>query len=50
MKKQNYVKITKTDAIITIHFETLKSCHSQSLRKSIKTPDVTFRVGHRGGG
>ena len=34
MKKQNFVKITKGHAIITIHFETLKHCHSQVWRKS----------------
>mgnify|MGYP001245642668 CR=1 FL=1 len=45
MKKQNFVKITKDHAIITIHFETLKICYFQVLRKSTKT--CYFRVGHR---
>jgi len=46
MKKHNSVKITKGHVIITIFFETKKSCHSQAFRKSQKY--VTFRVGHRG--
>ena len=37
-KTQKFVKITKVHVIITIHFETLKSCRSQVslLRKSSK--------------
>ena len=36
----------KNHANITIHFETLKSCHSQVFRKAQK--HLIFRVGHRG--